>query len=76
MANPTPTRPTFWLVWCEDGGVPTFKHEHEHFAEMEARRLAERNPGRRFFVLSPVSAFTHHRTVIERFDPTDDSIPF
>lgn len=68
--------PPFWLVWCEDGGVPTVKHRDPRSAEVEARRLAGKNPGRSFLVLSPVTRITHTHTIIERFDPTDDGIPF
>ncbi|WP_068091037.1 hypothetical protein [Novosphingobium rosa] len=70
------TAPPFWLVWCENGGPPTVKHPDEGSANREADRLAKCSPGRRFFVLATISAVTHHHTVVERFDLTDDGIPF
>lgn len=70
------TTPPFWLVWCEDGGSPTFRHPDEMSAAKEAQRLAERHPGKSFVVLCPIARITHRHTVIERFDPLDDGIPF
>jgi hypothetical protein len=67
--------PPYWLVWCEDGGVPRFKHESQHAAECEAQRLAENNPGRSFTVLAPASRFSVRRVNVERFDP-EIEIPF
>lgn len=71
-----PTAPPFWLVWCENGGPPTVKHPDEASAIREAERLAKRSPGLRFFVLATICAATHQHTVFERFDLTDDGIPF
>jgi len=67
--------PPFFLVWCEDGGSPTFKHETAYHAEQEARRLARQNPGQRFCVLAPMARIVTANTIVERFDCSDD-IPF
>lgn len=49
MAHPE----KFWLVWCPTGlRPPSHRHDTEESAEREARRLAELNPGRQFFVLA------------------------
>jgi hypothetical protein len=41
----------FWMVWCEDGQLPTFKHGSEESARREAERLARVHSGKRFYVL-------------------------
>lgn len=41
----------FWVVWREDGGTPTVKHDSEGAAVAEAERLARANQGHRFWVL-------------------------
>ena len=46
----------FWLVWCEECGHPTYKHQHEDEAREEAERLARNNPGRIFHVLKLVDS--------------------
>src|ERR1043165_2583175 len=38
----------FWVVWNVGGGAPTFQHDAEHSALLEAERLAARNPGEAF----------------------------
>lgn len=54
-----PTEPAtniFWMVWCENGGRPTFKHWERANAEREAERLARENEGHLFYVLEAVAA--------------------
>lgn len=41
----------FWVVWCADTERVTFRHDNEHGANLEARRLASANHGKHFFVL-------------------------
>jgi hypothetical protein len=48
----------FWVVWCEDGGVPTVRHASYEEADREAQRLARANRGRVFFVLRCVGGRT------------------
>lgn len=63
----------FWVVWCEDGGVPTVKHENARAAEVEAKRLATTAPGRRFIVMEAKTGFL----CPDRFEITEfDDIPF
>lgn len=44
----------FWMVWSPQGGTPSTKHLTEQAALTEARRLAEQNPTRQFFVLKAI----------------------
>ena len=63
---------TFWIVWCENGGPPTIRHNTEQSARVEAERLARNVPGRRFVVLRTIAA-------CEKIDVDwfyDDPIPF
>lgn len=46
----------FWLVWCEEGGAPTFKHPTHNSACREAERLARQVPGKRFHVLERIAS--------------------
>jgi hypothetical protein len=41
----------FWMIWCEDGGVPTVRHASYEDADREAQRLARSNRGSVFYVL-------------------------
>ena len=63
----------FWVVWCEGGDVPTFKHESKLAAETEAKCLAVATPGRRFIVMEACTGFL----CPDRFEVTEfDDIPF
>lgn len=44
----------FFLVWCPEGGAPTFRHSSLYSAANEAARLARNAPGSKFFVLKVV----------------------
>lgn len=69
--------PPYWLVWREDGPAPTKQHPDQHQAERETQRLAELHKGERFVVLCPVSRFSVPPSLkVERFDASDDGIPF
>lgn len=39
------------MVWRVGGAAPTVKHPSHALADAEARRLAEKHPGKQFFVL-------------------------
>lgn len=41
----------FWVVWSPQGQAPSVRHESHAKAAEEARRLAEREPDRHFYVL-------------------------
>lgn len=45
----------FWLVWSDQGGVPTVRHRTEDEAHAEACRLAEKHRHRRFYILRCIS---------------------
>lgn len=47
---------TFWMVWCDCGNAPTYKHPSEKSAQDEAARLARLKPGIRFVVLQAIEA--------------------
>lgn len=70
----------FWMVYGENGGAPTYKHETEASAKAEAERLAKLNQGKRFYVLKVIAdvvvsnvRWTEHLD-LTRSDPSD--IPF
>ena len=42
---------TFWMVYVDGGGNPTFKHLSLEQAQLEAERLARANPGSKVYVL-------------------------
>jgi hypothetical protein len=43
---------SFWLVWCPEGRYPPkFEHGTKLKAEKEAVRLAEKYPGKEFYVM-------------------------
>lgn len=41
----------FWLIWCENGFVPTVKHFTILAARQECERLARKHVGKKFVVL-------------------------
>jgi hypothetical protein len=47
---------TFWLVWKDNGGIPTVPHDSLDSAKREAERLARMHPGSKFYVLQTVGA--------------------
>jgi hypothetical protein len=46
----------FWLVWNPQGQMPRKRHDTEHSAHMEARRLATLHRGQVFYVLQATDA--------------------
>ena len=50
---------SFWMVWVEGSGPPSFKHWTEESAAKEADRLARIHKGYRVYVLHTVSACVH-----------------
>lgn len=73
----------FWMVYGDGQRAPTYKHDSEASAEVEARRLARLLPGTSFYVLETVARAIKpdvHFTRIERRErgglSADDEIPF
>jgi hypothetical protein len=62
----------FWLVWNEQGHIPTHKHPTEDSARTEAERLARANPGQQFHVLQLLGSCTF--TGVDWSD--QDEMPF
>lgn len=56
VQQPQKTDESYWLVWCVDGGAPTFKHTTFESADAEAKRLARMHHGAQFVVLETVRA--------------------
>lgn len=42
----------FYLVWRDNGGIPTYKHTSHESAKREAERLARQFSGMKFHVLA------------------------
>lgn len=49
---------TFWLVWEPQNGYTKNRHGYQPDAKIEAERLAERNPGKEYFVLQALTMST------------------
>lgn len=61
----------FWLVWCQQGGTPTYKHDSHELACNEAERLARENPGKRFDVLERITSVVKQDVLWEGDMPKD-----
>jgi hypothetical protein len=72
----------FWMVMSDVEGrsPPRVRHADYEIAKGEAKRLALRNPGEKFFVLAAVAvAHTPEPVVFEKLhmrDSIEDEIPF
>lgn len=68
------TEDVFWVVWNPGHGNPSMRHSSDKEARGEAERLAERNPGQKFYVLRGVGlAHVEKPTIYKKLD---DGIPF
>lgn len=47
----------FWVIWCPSQGIPMTTHDSLESARNEGIRLARKQPGDRFYVLSGIEAF-------------------
>jgi len=63
----------FWLVWRDDGGTPTYKHQTPESAKQEAERLAVQNPGQRFHVMQVMATACYARVQWQEYG---DFVPF
>ena len=68
--------PPFWLVWCDTGFAPKFKHSTIESAEKEAERLARENPGRNFYVVMPICEMKKADVTVQHFTYEKDELPF
>ena len=68
----------FFVVWCLTKSVPTVQHRLRENAEREASRLADLNPGERFYTLEACSYAIKPPpiTLVSLRDSDDDGIPF
>lgn len=67
----------FWMVWNLDGNQPRHRHATEDLATIEAKRLAQANPGESFVVLEAVSAHKVTNMVsVSLRNAAYDDIPF
>jgi hypothetical protein len=57
----------FWIVWNPSGNGSHYRHDDPIAAEIEAERLAEQNPGQKFYVLEPTCVVMRHEVEIMRF---------
>lgn len=68
---------TFYLVWNESNGNPTYKHDTFTGAENEAMRLAKQNPGEEFNVLTSCCTYVVPDPVIKTVHLSDpEDMPF
>lgn len=44
----------FWIIWTETGTNPRYCHTTYESADVEARKLALSNPGKKFYVMQAV----------------------
>lgn len=61
VCDPNACFARFWMVLNDNSSIayghgPTFRHSSRDDADLEAQRLATKNPGVKFFVLETVAA--------------------
>lgn len=66
---------TFYMVYLENGGTPTCKHQTLELAELEAKRLAGLYK-QKAFVLCTVISFEINHFTVEDCRPNPDELPF
>ena len=67
--------PTFYMVYLEDGGAPTFRHSTLLLAELEAKRLAKKHD-KKAFVLCSIKSFEINEFLEKDYRPETDDLPF
>lgn len=67
----------FWMVWNPAGRPPTHRHDTRASADAEAERLANANPGQRFYVLKSMAGLEAASPKLRKVKMTNgDGIPF
>lgn len=64
----------FWVVWNPGSGSPKFRHPTESAARAESERLAETNPGSKFYVLRALGVAVVERPAV--YTKLSDGLPF
>lgn len=65
----------FWLVWCERGAAPTYRHISLADAKVEAKRLAIAHSDQKFVVMESVCSV--RAMAVEWSQATEDrDVPF
>jgi len=77
---------SFFIVWCpQNASSPTYRHYSREDAEREAKRLADINQGKEFFVCQAECKYQTQSVTKTKFEmsyppcddkPCDDDIPF
>ena len=49
------TKEEFWMIYCENGNSPTYKHISLDSALTELNRLCIKQPNTKFYILAPVA---------------------
>lgn len=65
-------KPSFFMVLRDGVSATSFRHERFNDAKSEAERLANQNPGVRFFVLQSIGAAIRNEVTWEEHD----DVPF
>ena len=69
--------PRFWLVWCPEGQYPpSYRHDTEHSAEVEAERMAKEHPHKRFYVIEAKSFCLHNEFKWTVLNQAPQYVPF
>ena len=66
----------FWMVWNPNRKQPTYRHETEAAAVIEAERLARLNPSEDFFVLEAIALRCVDNMQRVNLRDAGDGIPF
>lgn len=65
----------FFMVYVENGSVPSYKHETLASAETEAKRLSKKL-GQKAFVLATLKSFEVNEFTINDCRPETEELPF
>lgn len=64
----------FFMIYLEDGGAPTYKHESLASAEQEARRLAKKT-GRKAYILGTIKSIQLNEFIVVDMK-SEEELPF
>lgn len=62
------------MIYLEDGGAPTYKHESLASAEQEARRLAKKT-GRKAYILGTIKSIQLNEFIVVDMK-SEEELPF